>query len=103
MAKKKINLERLADWMTSYENMPWLPSIGPRRLTRAWLLKQLERVDRAARRDAQREAAEMRAVLEKIAGRRPCVDRAWRSFYRCRQDAQDVLYRLANAEADPDA
>lgn len=98
MAKKKPYLERMADWLTSYENMPWIPTPGPRNQTRAWLLRQLKRVDRAARRDSQREIAEMRAVLEKIASRRPCVDRAWRSFYRCRQDAQDVLRKLDGYE-----
>lgn len=33
----------------------------------------------------------MKDALEKIAGRRPCVDVAWRAFYRSREDAREAL------------
>lgn len=37
------------------------------------------------------ETAQMRAVLEKIAARRPVTDRAGEAFYRSRQDAKNAL------------
>lgn len=35
----------------------------------------------------------MRDTLEKIAGRRPCINVAWRAFYRSREDAREALGR----------
>jgi hypothetical protein len=54
---------------------------------REWLKRQICSAAAGATED-------LRAVLQKIAKRRPVTDEAGNAFYRSRQDAREVLARL---------